>query len=51
MATQEAGHQHHEYDERIKRLEQQIRKLEEQMHKLQQKLDTHDHPHSHKGAA
>ena len=43
----EAQHQHPNYDQRIKALEEQIKKLQKDLQDLKHKVDTHDHPHSH----
>jgi len=41
------AHNHPDYDQRIKALEDQIKKLQKDIHELQHKMETHDHPHSH----
>ncbi len=45
--TEQQGHHHPDYDQRIKALEELIRKLQKDMQDLKHKMDTHDHPHSH----
>lgn len=47
MAENQSAHKHPESDQRIRALEEQVKKLEEQIRDLQQKMQTHDHPHSH----
>lgn len=47
MADAKQGHHHPDYDQRIKAVEDQMKKLQQQVRELQQKLDTHDHPHTH----
>ncbi len=47
MAEQQSGHKHPDSDQRIKGLEEQVKKLQEDVRDLQQKMQTHDHPHSH----
>jgi len=46
MAAQQTSHKHPDSEQRIKTLEEQVKKLQ-QVRDLQQKLQTHDHPHSH----
>jgi chaperonin cofactor prefoldin len=41
------AHHHPDYDQRIKSLEEQIKKLQKEIQDLKNKLQTHDHPHSH----
>jgi len=47
MAEAKQSHHHPDYDQRIKALEEQIKKLEKEVRELKQKLETHDHPHTH----
>jgi prefoldin subunit 5 len=47
MAEAKQSHHHPDYDQRIKALEEQIKKLQKEMQDLKQKLETHDHPHTH----
>jgi chaperonin cofactor prefoldin len=47
MADVKRGHHHPDYDQRIKAVEEQMQKLQQQVRELQQKLETHDHPHTH----
>jgi chaperonin cofactor prefoldin len=47
MAEAKQSHHHPDYDQRIKTLEEQIKKLEKEVRDLKQKLETHDHPHTH----
>lgn len=47
MAEQQAGHKHPDSDQRLKTLEDHVKKLQQEVRDLQQKLQTHDHPHSH----
>ncbi len=47
MADKRESHHHPDYDERIKALEKQVNKLEQELQQVRQKLETHDHPHSH----
>ncbi len=47
MAEQQTGHKHPDTEQRIKSLEEQLKKVQNEVRDLQQKLQTHDHPHSH----
>jgi peptidoglycan hydrolase CwlO-like protein len=47
MAEQKASHKHPDSDQRIKALEEQVKKLQNEVRGLQQKMETHNHPHSH----
>jgi len=47
MADKQTGHKHPDSDQRIKTLEEQLKKVQHEIRDLQQKLQTHDHPHSH----
>jgi len=47
MADKRDSHHHPDYDQRIKALEEQVKKLDQELQQVRQKLDTHDHPHSH----
>lgn len=40
-------HQHPDAERRIKALEEQVKKLEKEIRELRQKVETHDHPHTH----
>ena len=46
MAEQHT-HQHPDTERRIKALEEQVKRLEKEVRELKQKLETHDHPHTH----
>jgi peptidoglycan hydrolase CwlO-like protein len=46
MAEQHS-HQHPDYDQRFKSLEDQLKKLQKEVQDLKHKIETHDHPHSH----
>jgi prefoldin subunit 5 len=41
------SHHHPDYDQRIKALKEQIKKLQKEVRDLKQKMETHDHPHTH----
>ena len=47
MAEQQTSHKHPDSEQRIKTLEEQGKKLQQDVRDLQQKLQTHEHPHSH----
>lgn len=47
MAEGKQSHQHSDYDQRIKGLEEQIKRLQKEVRDLKHKMDTHDHPHTH----
>lgn len=47
MAKQQSTHKHPASEQRIKTLAEQVKKLQREVHDLQQKMQTHDHPHSH----
>jgi archaellum component FlaC len=47
MAEAKQSHQHPDYDQRIKGLEEQIKKLQKEVQDLKHKMETHDHPHTH----
>jgi prefoldin subunit 5 len=47
VAEKHDKHQHPDYDQRIKQLEATIKQLQKQVQEVQQKLETHDHPHTH----
>jgi hypothetical protein len=47
MPEAKHSHQHPDYDQRIKALEEQTKKLQKELQELKQKLETHDHPHTH----
>jgi len=47
MPAKQHSHKHPEVEQRVKAVEQKVKKLEETVRDLQQKLETHDHPHTH----
>jgi len=47
MAETQSSHKHPDTEQRIKALEDQLKKAQQDIRDLQQKLQTHDHPHSH----
>jgi len=47
MPVKQRSHKHPEVDQRVKALEAKSKKLEKAVRELQQKLNTHDHPHTH----
>jgi len=48
MVEAKQTHDHPDYDQRIKALEEQVNKLEKELHDRKHTLETHDHPHSHR---
>ncbi len=47
MVQQKASHKHPDSEQRIKTLEKQFKKLQQEVRDVKQKLQKHDHPHTH----
>jgi chaperonin cofactor prefoldin len=47
MSDKQTSHKRPDSDQRIKTLEEQVKKRQQEVRDLQQKMQTHDHPHSH----